>query len=401
MKLSVVIVSYNVRHFLVQCLDSVSRATAGMEAEVWVVDNASTDGSVAYARSFFPDVYYIENKENLGFARANNQAISCSTGEYVLLLNPDTFVGESTLRTCVEFLDEHPKAGATGARMLNRDGSFARESRRGLPTPATAFYKMSGLCRLFPKNHHFGKYYMAYLDPEKANPIEVISGAFMMVRRTALDGVGLLDEDYFMYGEDIDLSYRILQGGWENWYVPATLLHYKGESTQKTSYRYVHNFYHAMLIFFDKHLRQRYRLASLLIRIAVYGKGAIEFAWQTARRFSHALKRSWQTFLCKKNKGPIEPERLLFVGTDEAWAEVESICNRANLKAERMDDPLLSRDPKDSKALYLTFQTDAESHLYEEVLRTMQTIHDQGQQLIVGTYSKLTKTLILPNDVYQ
>lgn len=399
MKLSIVIVSYNVRHFLVQCLDSVSRAINGMEADVWVVDNASTDDSVAYARRFFPDVHYIENKENVGFARANNQAIRASEGEYVLLLNPDTIVGETTLHTCVDFMDEHPQAGALGAQMLNRDGSFARESRRGLPTPSTAFYKMSGLCRLMPKSRRFGKYYMGYLDREQANQIEVISGAFMMLRRAAIDKVGLLDEDYFMYGEDIDLSYRILQGGWENWYVPATLLHYKGESTQKTSYRYVHNFHHAMLVFFDKHFSQRYRVAAAIIKIAVYGRGAIELTWQAIRRMQKSF-RDLRHKLFRREHTANVPERLLFVGTDEGWKSVEDICTRNGLDATRVDDVALLNDTTTSQALYLTFQTDAESHLYEEVLRHMRSCHERGLQLIIGTYSSTTKSLILPNDTF-
>ena len=399
MKLSVVIVNYNVKHFLVQCLDSVHRAIAGMEADVWVIDNASSDDSIDYARRFFPNVHYVENRENVGFARANNQAIRASEGEYVLLLNPDTIVGETTLHTCVDFLDSHPEAGATGACMLNRDGSFARESRRGLPTPLTAFYKMSGLCSLMPKSHRFGKYYMGYLNRDEANQIEVISGAFMMIRRTTLDAIGLLDEDYFMYGEDIDLSYRILQGGWQNWYVPATLLHYKGESTQKTSARYVHNFYNAMLIFFDKHFRQRYRLAALLIRLAVYGRGAIALVYQMLRR-CHKLLKSIPQHLNSAKPSENAAERLLFVGTDDAWMNVKSICQKAGLEAQRIEDCTLISDEVAAQALYLAFQTDAECHLYEEGLRCMQTCHKRGMQLNIGTYSTVTHTLILPNDTF-
>ena len=177
----------------------------------------------------------------------------------MLLLNPDTLVAEDTLRSCLDFLDARPTVGAVGVRMLNSDGSFAPESRRGLPTPFTSFCKMTGLWTLFPKSRLFGRYYMRYLNPDEANPIEVISGAFNMVRRKALDQIGLLDEDFFMYGEDIDLSYRLLQGGWENYYLPCTILHYKGESTVKSSFRYVNVFYKAMLIFFNKHYGPRHR----------------------------------------------------------------------------------------------------------------------------------------------
>lgn len=278
-KLSIVIVSYNVRYHLEQCLRSVFRALVGIPAEVWVVDNASTDGSVEYLKERFPDALFIANTENLGFSRANNQAIRRSKGEYVLLLNPDTLVAEDTFRVCLNFLDAHPGVGATGVRMLHPDGSFAPESRRGLPTPFTSFCKMSGLGTLFPGSRIFGRYYMRYLDVEQPNPIEVISGAFNMVRRKALDQIGLLDEDFFMYGEDIDLSYRLLQGGWQNYYLPCVILHYKGESTEKSSYRYVHVFYEAMLIFFNKHYGRRHYILGSLIRLAVYARALVDM-WQ-------------------------------------------------------------------------------------------------------------------------
>jgi len=269
MKLSVVIVSYNVKYHLEQCIRSVKKASEGLDADIWVVDNASSDNTVGYLQANFPDVNFISNTENVGFSKANNQAIRKSKGEYVLLLNPDTIVAEDTLKGCVEFLDAHPQVGATGVRMLNPDGTFAPESRRGLPTPFTSFCKMTGLSSLFPKSRIFGRYYMKYLDENKANPVEVLSGAFNMLRRKALDQIGLLDEDFFMYGEDIDLSYRMLIGGWQNYYLPYNILHYKGESTEKSSFRYVHVFYNAMLIFFNKHFGKKYLLVGYLIRLAV------------------------------------------------------------------------------------------------------------------------------------
>ena len=285
MKLSIVIVSYNVKYYLEQCLRSVMRATTRLQAEVWVVDNASTDGSVEYLQTRFPGVHFVQNADNRGFSAANNQAIRQSQGEYVLLLNPDTIVGEDVLEGCVAFLDAHPQAGAVGVRMLNADGSFAPESRRGVPTPFTSFCKMSGLCRLFPLSTVFGRYYMRYLNPDEANPIEVISGAFNMVRRKALDQIGLLDEDFFMYGEDIDLSYRLLQGGWENYYLPCTILHYKGESTVKSSFRYVNVFYKAMLIFFNKHYGPRHRMLGSFIRMAVYVRAFLDMVQRVVLRF--------------------------------------------------------------------------------------------------------------------
>ena len=291
MKLSVVIVSYNVKYHLEQCIRSVKKASEGLDADVWVVDNASTDGSVEYLQACFPDVHFISNTENVGFSRANNQAIRQCEGEYVLLLNPDTIVAEDTLRGCVDFLDAHPEVGATGVRMLNVNGTFAPESRRGLPTPFTSFCKMTGLSCLFPKSRVFGRYYMKYLNEEEANPIEVISGAFNMLRHKALDVIGLLDEDFFMYGEDIDLSYRMLMGGWQNYYLPYYILHYKGESTEKSSFRYVHVFYNAMLIFFNKHYGKRYQFIAYLIRLAVVVRAMMDML---IRLFERILPRKKQ-----------------------------------------------------------------------------------------------------------
>lgn len=275
MKLSVIIVSYNVRHYLGQCLLSVSRAIAGMDAEVIVFDNHSKDNTVHSLQHKYPNVTFIQSNHNLGFARGNNRAIGESSGEYVLLLNPDTIIGEDTLRQAVAFMDAHPRVGSVGVRMLKADGADAKESRRGVPTPMTAFYKMTGLCDRFPKSHRFGKYYMGYLPWDEPCRIEIVSGAFCMLRRKALDQVGLLDEDFFMYGEDIDLSYRLLKGGWENWYLPLKILHYKGESTVKTSFRYVHVFYESMLIFFRKHYGHLGALLAMPVQLGIYVKASV------------------------------------------------------------------------------------------------------------------------------
>ena len=266
MKLSVVIVSYNVCELLDACLQSVAVALEGIEGEVFVVDNHSTDGSVAYLQARHPEVHFIANADNRGFARANNQAIRLSVAEYVLLLNPDTVVYENTLRGCVEFLDSHPEAGGVGVRMLTREGEPAPESRRAVPTPWVAFLKMLGFTK---------RYYMSHLPWDEPERIEIISGAYCMLRRKALDEVGLLDEDFFMYGEDIDLSYRLLKGGWQNWYLPLDIIHYKGESTQKSSFRYVHVFYQAMLIFFRKHYGHLSLLLSVPIQAAIYFRAFI------------------------------------------------------------------------------------------------------------------------------
>ncbi|MBL7957566.1 MAG: glycosyltransferase family 2 protein, partial [Flavobacteriales bacterium] len=286
MKLSVIIVNYNVRAYLEQCLRAVFKSMEGIEGEVFVVDNQSTDGSVEMVRDRFPLVRLMANAENVGFSRANNQAIRASTGEHVLLLNPDTVVGEDVFRKVLDFLDANPSVGGLGVRMIDGTGQFLPESKRGLPTPAVAFYKIIGLTRLFPRSRVFGRYHLGHLPEHEAAPIEILSGACMFLRRKTLDEVGLLDESFFMYGEDIDLSYRITLGGYQNWYFPqARIIHYKGESTKKSSVNYVFVFYNAMAIFAQKHFtRRRTNLLSLLITGSIYLSAAGAIVMRFLRR---------------------------------------------------------------------------------------------------------------------
>jgi len=233
---------------------------------VFVVDNHSDDDSVEIVRQVYPWVNLIVNLENLGFAKANNQAIRRAQGEYVLLLNPDTVVTQDTFRGVLAFMDEHPKAGSAGLMMCYEDGSRAPESRRAVPTPWVAARKMLGFTK---------RYYLSDLPWNQPCKIEVVSGAFCLLRHQALKTVGLLDEDFFMYGEDIDLSYRLLKGGWENWYLPYPIIHYKGKSTQKSDYRYVHVFYQAMLIFFQKHYSHLSFVYSIPVKLAIYFRASI------------------------------------------------------------------------------------------------------------------------------
>lgn len=272
MKLTVILVSYNVKYFLEQALASVRKAAQHLPVEIIVVDNASSDGSVALVKSRFPEVVLIENKNNTGFAVANNQAMKIARGEYVLLLNPDTLVQEDTFEKTLQFMDAHPEAGGLGVKMVDGKGVFLPESKRGLPTPKVAFFKLFGLSALFPKSKTFGRYHLGYLDENEMHEVDVLSGAFMLMRKTALDKTGLLDETFFMYGEDVDLSYRITQAGYKNYYFPKTrIIHYKGESTKKGSLNYVRMFYNAMVIFARKHFESQLMFGySFLVTIAVY-----------------------------------------------------------------------------------------------------------------------------------
>lgn len=272
MRLSIIIVNYNVKYFLEQALYSVRRAIEGIEAEIIVVDNNSSDSSVELVREKFPEVVLIANKENTGFSKANNQGIAISTGQYVLLLNPDTVVEEDTFKQCLAFMDAHPDAGALGVKMVDGKGHFLPESKRSLPTPAVSFYKIFGLAGLFPRSKRFGRYHLGYLNDNQTHQIEVLAGAFMFMRRETLDKIGWLDETFFMYGEDIDLSYRVILGGYKNYYYPeARIIHYKGESTKKGSLNYVRIFYQAMAIFAQKHFSgNQARLYALVINTAIY-----------------------------------------------------------------------------------------------------------------------------------
>lgn len=271
-KLSVIIVNYNVKYFLEQCLHAVQKACSPIHAEVFVVDNNSVDGSCQMVREKFPKVKLIENHDNKGFSKANNQAIRLAKGEYILLLNPDTIVEEDSFVKCVRFMADHQDAGGLGVKMIDGKGQFLPESKRGLPTPMVAFYKIFGLSKLFSHSKRFARYHLGHLDKDKINEVDVLAGAFMLLRRSVLGQIGLLDEDYFMYGEDIDLSYRITQAGYKNYYFPeTTIIHYKGESTKKGSINYVKIFYQAMAIFARKHFSKgRADVFAFLINMAIY-----------------------------------------------------------------------------------------------------------------------------------
>lgn len=279
MKLSIVIVNYNVAYFLEHCLYSVRNACKNIEAEVFVVDNNSVDNSLAMLKEKFPEVILIANKNNLGFSKANNQAMRLSKGEYILLLNPDTVVEEDTFEKCIEFMDSHPEAGGLGVKMIDGGGKFLPESKRGFPSVWVSFCKMSGLIKLFPHSKKYAGYYMGHLPDDEINEVDILAGAYMLMRKECLDKIGLLDEEYFMYGEDIDLSYRITKGGYKNYYFPkARIIHYKGESTKKASLNYVYTFYNAMAIFAKKHLSSRQtKLFSIIIKIAIWIRATMSF----------------------------------------------------------------------------------------------------------------------------
>ena len=396
MKLSVIIVSYNVKHYLRQCVDSLLKAVDGMDAEICVIDNHSKDGSIGALRHYGKRVRLIASNHNNGFAKANNIAIRQTSGEYVLLLNPDTFVGESSLKACVDFMDAHPEAGGLGAQMLKSDGGKALESRRGLPTPMTSFYKMCGLCAKFPADRRFGKYYMCGMPWDEPGRIEVISGAFFMARRSALDKIGLLDEDFFMYGEDIDLSYRLLKGGYENWYIPARILHYKGESTQKSSFRYVHVFYEAMLIFFRKHYGHLSFWLSIPIKTAIYLKATLALV-----QMSSAYIRKMLGFTVRRS---MHNPRYVFLGSAGALAGCRRIAARCGLDAEYHECDEASNaaghaafgiTADASTPVYVVY--DVSSYKYDTILGIF-SAHSQDN-VFIGTYNPASNIIITDREI--
>lgn len=284
MRLSVIIVSYNVYPFLDNCLRSVRQALKKIDGEIIVVDNASVDRTAELVNQHFSDVHVIANTHNGGFAFANNQGIAASKGEFVLLLNPDTVVSEDTFTTCIAFMDQHPDAGAIGVKMLDGSGQFLPESKRGLPTLRSSFMKMSGLYHLFPRSPKWNNYYQGHISENETAKIDVLSGAFMFMRKKVLDQTGYLDEAFFMYGEDIDLSYRITKAGHSIYYIPDTsIIHYKGESTRKSSLNYILTFYEAMLIFTEKH--PAFKGQKHLIKMAIYFHGLLQLIRQSATKW--------------------------------------------------------------------------------------------------------------------
>ncbi len=397
MKLSIIIVNYNVKYFLEQCLYSVRKASRNIETEVWVVDNHSSDGSLDYLKTHFPEVRFIANIRNVGFSRANNVALRQCLGEYVLLLNPDTIVAESTLRDTLRFMDEHQDAGCLGVRMLNADGTPAPESRRGVPSPMTAFYKMTGLCQRFPNHPKIGHYYMGGISWDEPHEIEIVSGAFCMIRHSALDTVGLLDEDFFMYGEDIDLSYRFLKASYHNYYFPSMILHYKGESTQRSSFRYVHVFYEAMLIFLRKHYSWISILLTIPIKCFIYLRATMALLLTSIKKTRKSL--GFAPIKRKDERGRF----YVFIGKEETLRQCRHLAKANGLEAsyvvgteQTLPKGHLSHAlPEDTPYIYIVYDTSA--YAYDTILSLF--AESPKKQVTLATYNPDTKVLITHNEI--
>ncbi len=267
--LSIIIVSYNTREFTLSCLESIYQNNPDRYSlEIFVVDNASSDGTVEAIAKKFPRVKLFANNENRGYAAANNQAISQTNADYVLLLNSDTLVLENSLEVMIDFMKNHPEVGASGCKLVLPDGSLDLACKRSFPTPETSFYHAVGLSKRFPRHQRFGHYNLSYLNENETHEVDCLVGAFMMVRREAIEEVGVLDEQFFMFGEDIDWCYRIKQVGWKIVYFPkAVTLHYKGTSCKRNIWKATYEFHRAMLVFYNKHYRNKY---NPLVRALIY-----------------------------------------------------------------------------------------------------------------------------------
>jgi GT2 family glycosyltransferase len=375
MILSVVIVSYNVKYFLEQCLSSLKKAIEGISSleggtEVFIIDNASSDGSHEFLEPLFPDFHFMRNNENVGFARANNQVIPLCTGEFILFLNPDTILAENSLDICISFFREHPDAGAVGVRMIDGAGRFLRESKRGFPGPAASFFKMTGVSRLFPRSKIFSSYYMGHLDDDRPQAVDVLSGAFMMIKKTILNQTGGFDEQFFMYAEDIDLSYRIDKAGYTNYYLPATtIIHFKGESTQK-DFRYVKMFYSAMQLFIKKHFSDSgFSLRVSMLTIGLRLRQALSVLRLPFKKKAYSSKNGIPVFI----KGPFAGAELLRQKLNASQIPVSDI--------EKTEYPVVfhENDSFTWKTIIEAVRDESKKHLYY--------FHGEGTHALVGSHA--------------
>lgn len=395
MKLSVIIVNYNVKYYLEQCLHSLYQALGYIRAEVLVVDNASTDGSNEYfSGKSFPGFTYISNQENVGFSRANNQAIKQCTGEYVLLLNPDTLLPENILKELISFMDEHPEAGAAGVRMYAPDGKFLPESKRGIPSPWSSFGKLMGVLKLFPGSRRFGGYYLSQLHEGSIHEVQVLAGAFMFFRRSVFEKCGLLDEDYFMYGEDIDISCRVLAAGFKNYYLPLPILHYKGESTSKDSAQQIRVFYKAMTIFFRKHEGGYNPVFRFIVKTGITLRMNMALLMLGLKRMHRQLF-------------PIHEQEPCFIvlGSEMSIGYIQAICRRNKLSKQHhylLADEQLLLEPEASLFLWRNTYThviyDTAAFSYSFIIDYLTS--NQLNNLRIGVYDADSYTLVTPEKCY-
>lgn len=386
MQLSIIIVNYNVKYFLAQALVAAQKAANGMEYEIIVVDNNSTDDSIAYLKPLFKEVIFIENKSNPGFGVANNQAAAIAKGKYLLILNPDTILTEQTLTDSLNQFERERLTGAIGVKMLTAKGAFLPESKRGFPSPWVSFCKTFGLNALFPQTTLFGGYHLQYLSPDLVHQVEVLAGAYMMIPTELYRRIGGFDEQFFMYGEDIDLSYRITQEGYHNYYLPTPIIHFKGESTKTESLHYVKVFYEAMEIFYHKHYRLDAYWMQLLVQIGIGARATIA----TLRRI---------LLTASVPSTALSAHSVIVVMAPDS--EIEAIKSLLSNNGQQVSLQLHSMNPdiniclRDCNATHLVIDT---SHI--PLYPILEWLHANSGIIEVLYYNSRTRTIVSTDVVY-
>lgn len=396
MELSIIIVNYNVKFFLEQCLHAVQKAISTIDAEIFVVDNHSSDHSVSYLKPLFPAVRFIENTRNIGFGAANNQALASSSGDYILFLNPDTLMPEDCLINCLSFIRSKADAGALGIRMLDGSGNFLPESKRAFPSPMAAFYKLIGLSAIFPQSARFNQYSLGHLNPLHNHRVDVLAGAFMLVSKPVLNITGSFDERFFMYAEDIDLSYRIQRAGFSNYYFSGScILHFKGESTRKGSLNYVLLFYNAMRVFVQKNYRgTRAGIFSLFIQVAIFFRG---FFSVLDKIFLYPMKKIFLKWtLSSRSEGP-----LVVISDQKAYESLIRFYKQAGLKIPEMQLilPENAADLLQHQQVGSILFCESDQHNWKQIILELEQLkysgalfrfHASNSNCIIGSDSKET-----------
>jgi GT2 family glycosyltransferase len=389
MQLSIIIVNYNVKFFLEHCLLSVLKACKEIKAEIIVVDNNSIDGSKEYLTPKFPAVKFIWNNINVGFGKANNSAVSLAQGDYILFLNPDTILPEDCFEKCLSFFEKNRDCGAVGVRMIDGSGAFLKESKRCLPTPPAGLFKMINLTNAFPESSVFAKYYAGHLAEKENNKVEILAGAFMMLSKKAIKITRGFDEAFFMYGEDIDLSYRIMKCHLQNYYLgEITILHFKGESTQKKNEEYRKHFYGAMKLFIDKHYKRNLLKHAAMSVAITLGKSFAKIKILLTQEKSLIKSRT------RINK--------LFVGEEQQYELVKPILKNAPYSLEFFFNIL--KDGKIAKINMMIKEKnigvvifgESESFTNSEIIKTLEFLssscrflfYENGADSIIGSHNK-------------
>ena len=397
MKISIIIVNYNVKYFLELCLHSVLNAAHTLSVEIIVVDNQSNDESLPYLIPKFPTVHFIDAGTNLGFGKASNLGLANATGDYILFLNPDTVLPPDALMKALDFFAQNTDAGAIGVRMIDGSGAFLKESKRSLPTPLTSLYKLFGLAALFPTSTIFSKYHLGYLNENENHEVAVLSGAFMMIKKKVLNQIGSFDEQFFMYGEDIDLSYRIQKAGFKNYYVSDfTIIHFKGESTRKGSLNYVKIFYQAMSIFVQKHYTgPQKKWFNIFIHIAIWLRAAMAIVGNGIKKMGNALFILYQSIFKKlgifKDSLSYEmPKSIAVLGDEDCRSLVAHI-----LKSKKniiLIDAFLSRHPISKQEILNAYHA---THFDEIIICVNQNIWEQMFYIIKNLPPKVSFGFLL------